>query len=87
MVEFKASLDAAGKGSINKWFIEWAKCDGTNYTSFHISLLKYNMSDLTLPVKDISGRSHNLTTTPMTMSRSIHVTTNGIISFFFLAEG
>ena len=41
------------------------------------------MSDLTLPVKDISGRSHNLTTTPMTMSRSIHVTTNGIISFLF----
>lgn len=64
MIELKASLDAAGTGSINKWFIEWGKCDGTNYALFHISLLKYNMSDLALPVKDISGRSHGFTTTP-----------------------
>ena len=64
MVKFKASLDASGKVSINKWFIERAPCDETKYTLFHISLLKYNMSDLTLPVKDISGRTHNLTTTP-----------------------
>ena len=76
MVEFKASLDAAGKVSINKWFIEWAPCDGTKYTLFHISLLKSNMSDLTLPVKDISGRTHNLTTTPKKLEVWFYLTLN-----------